>query len=304
MTNASEVRAHPRLSARTRVDVRVQGREDLQELWTRDLSKGGLFVEADDPPPLHARLEVVLETPGGILPLTAEVVHVLEPAVAQAMGMAPGIGLQILDLVPERRAALDAYLRGLSDSLGDAVESDTEVSAEELATRLRTFFAAVDASDLYGALALEPAASGAEVEAQVAQLERVFTSGAAASATAVGTRCQSALRALDRVTKLLKDPARRLRYDFQVGHLRVDERLKDGSDVDELRRAFCEIFPERVEEAAKHAGEALGAVEAGDLESAVAAGERALAVDPFNQELRSAVAGWAIESALGDDDDD
>lgn len=303
MTGGEEQRAHPRLTTRTRVEVRVAGRDELQELWTRDLSKGGLFVEADDPPPLHTRLEVILETPGGTLPLTAEVVHVLEPAVAGSMGLSAGVGLQILDLVPERRALLDAYLRGVSDSLGDAAQDEAPLAAEELGALLRTFFAAFEASDLYEALALPPASSVAEIDARLAELERTFSSGAAAAATAVGARCQSALRALDRVSKLLRDPGRRLRYDLQAGHLRVDERLKDGSDPDELRRAWEEIFPERIADAARHAGEALGAVEAGQLDQAVEAGERALELDPFNRELREAVARWAIESALDDDDD-
>ena len=77
---------------------RIAGRSELKTLWMEDISKGGLFVRTDNPPPRGSTLEVLINTPDGDLVLKAEVVHVVDEGSAKASGHPAGVGLQFCDL--------------------------------------------------------------------------------------------------------------------------------------------------------------------------------------------------------------
>lgn len=109
-----EKRKHARFVTASTVELRVDGRDGLRELWASDISLGGLFVYAFDPPEVGRQVEVEIATPGGTLVLEARVVRVVDVETAERTNTRPGAGLEFTNLSPDRRDALKAYMDGLS----------------------------------------------------------------------------------------------------------------------------------------------------------------------------------------------
>src|SRR5688572_14363615 len=80
-------RAEPRFLSPTEVEIRFSDREEFAALWASDISKGGLFIETEQPFDFGGELEVRLTTPHGKLTLSGMVVHVLK-------GERRGVGIQ------------------------------------------------------------------------------------------------------------------------------------------------------------------------------------------------------------------
>ncbi len=107
--SAKEIRHDPRIPVR--LGVSFTSGSDVARTWTRDISRGGVFIATDKPPPMGAAVDLTLELPGGeALRLPAEVVRVVGVEEAAARRRQPGCGLTFHELAPETRARLEAFV--------------------------------------------------------------------------------------------------------------------------------------------------------------------------------------------------
>jgi CheY-like chemotaxis protein/Tfp pilus assembly protein PilZ len=89
--------------------VRYRSVDDLIVALTHDLSRGGLFMRTER---YHAIVRVHLELPdgGGEMPVICRVAFVRADAEAAASGKPAGMGVEFLDLGPERLARLERFV--------------------------------------------------------------------------------------------------------------------------------------------------------------------------------------------------
>lgn len=293
-------RNQPRFVNSTRVRVRARDRDDLRELWMRDISKGGLFVETRMPPPSGTTLEVELETPAGRVVLKGTVVHVLTEEMATTFGGDPGVGVQFSDLDPRTRDAIQAYVEGLAEELhggsNDVARLSTDIG-ENLLQSARKFLRATERADFYAALDVTSTAGKERVHEAAQKLQDQWTEGLERMAPPQVARLKSALSVLSRVRRILTHDEGRLEYDFRHGHVRAKERIQvansgSGPSLSVLRRTWNQVFPDRVDRAALLTRKAFAARQRQDLAAAIDAGRAALDLNPFFEELRQTVEVW------------
>lgn len=295
------VRSHPRFVAEKRIGVRLAERKALKAMWTENISKGGLFVRTDTPPPRGTILEVLISTPDGELALNAEVVHVVDPKSSEAAGQQPGVGLAFVGVKAEQKRAIHQYVDGLADRLSpEEAPSPSPASTptiEPILQRARELISCAEGNDLYAALAVDAATPTPDIQLRAQALKQQFTEAMNAATPPQLARLQAALKLLDRASALMASPARRLEYDFRHGEVRADQRMeqarqKIGPPINELRTSWAKAFPERIERSIALAKVAFELRKGRDLVSAVRAGRQALELDPFHEELRQTVRAW------------
>lgn len=299
-SGTSPVRGNPRFVSTTRVKVRARDRADLRELWTRDISKGGLFVETKVPPPSGTLLEVQLETPAGTIQLEGTVVHVLTPEMTASFGGQPGVGVQFLDLDPGTREAIQAYVEGIAQEFSGGSQDLERLSAEEseeVLQRARRFLHDAEKSDFYAALEIRPTAGVERIEEATAALHKRMSEAVERMPPPRAARVEAALNVLGRVRRILTHEEGRLEYDFRNGHIRAQDRLNNAQQggapsLSTLRQAWNRVFPERVDRAALLTRKAFAARQRQDLAAAIDAGRAALELNPFFEELKQTVEVW------------
>jgi len=106
-------RAYARVPARLRVGWKTT--REFLVAHSENISRGGIFVASDHPPPLREILELSLDLPDGKGPVKtqAEVVHRVTPEEARASGRRAGAGLQFVGSDDEFRQRLDACVAAL-----------------------------------------------------------------------------------------------------------------------------------------------------------------------------------------------
>lgn len=295
------LRRDPRFVARQQVELAAADRSAVRKIWTENISKGGLFVVTDDPPPLRSRVVVRLTVDGGELALDAEVVHVVATSDAKAWGCPAGVGLQFVALNDKQRVALGAYCDGLAAKLAPEESADlpkTRAPVNELQGALQALFSGTDANDLYGAIGVKSDASTADIEARLAALGELFGQRHKGLPPAQLARQDNALKLLPRIRRLLGDPARRLDHDLRRGLIRAEVLAqKPLHEQRKLRDAWKVAFPERLAEAESTSLNAAGVASSGDYAKAAQLGEQALRLDPLNAALRETVREWKKSSA-------
>ncbi len=298
-------RQHARFVADRKVEVRTENREQLGELWLRDISKGGLFVESATPPPSGTKLEVDLSTPHGTLRLSGKVVHVICPDRAKEYGSAPGVGLQFTNLNDTTKRAIQAYVDGLATQLAVMIEAPvdatlTPVARPELlqaAEEARAFLNTVENQDVYQALKMPANSPADQLNQKLDALRTYFSSFGQNAPPPQATRLKAAIAVIERTRRLMNRPGARLEYDFQKGHHRVLERLAlaktgDGPNLELLRRSWQRAMPEGVDRSAHMMRKAFASRQRRDFPEAISAGKRALELNPFFEELRSTINAW------------
>jgi uncharacterized protein (TIGR02266 family) len=92
--------------------VRYRSLDQLVVALTHDLSRGGLFMRTARYLPVNAIVRVHLELPdeGGEMPIVCRVAYVRDEAESARVGKPPGMGLEFLDLDPERMAQLTQFV--------------------------------------------------------------------------------------------------------------------------------------------------------------------------------------------------
>ncbi|AKU92221.1 PilZ domain-containing protein [Vulgatibacter incomptus] len=107
---SKELRHEGRLPIRLPARLSLAG-GNVVAAWTRDLSRGGAFVQIEAPPALGTAVEVSIELPGGeLLRAPSQVVRVVGPAEASARGRPAGCGLSFGELSPGDREKLEAFV--------------------------------------------------------------------------------------------------------------------------------------------------------------------------------------------------
>lgn len=92
------------------IRVKYERWDQFIDLYTKDISRGGVFVQTTDPPPLHTKVTLRMALPGGgvrELKVLGEVVHVVGPETSTSTGMPAGFGLQFVNVTPDRRRLLE-----------------------------------------------------------------------------------------------------------------------------------------------------------------------------------------------------
>jgi uncharacterized protein (TIGR02266 family) len=153
-------REHERLPVNQRVKVQLADRQALFDLYLKDISRGGLFVETEQPLPLRARIEVTLAVDkDGALAIEGEVVHVVSKEQAVAWGGEAGVGVQFSNLDDDKRDRLESFLDGvrarLDQELGDAPFDTHIVDLVERGNRT---------GDVYAVLGVDLKADDIEIE--------------------------------------------------------------------------------------------------------------------------------------------
>ncbi|MEO1334230.1 MAG: PilZ domain-containing protein, partial [Myxococcota bacterium] len=251
-------RRYPRLVSQQLATVEFSDREELRQLWAKDISKGGVFIETSNPPPTGARLEVRLQTPDGTLALHGQVVHVVDPDAAKQFNMPAGVGLQFVDLNTENRRAIQEYIDGLRAELSSDLEVADGLSDEQLnrlVDKAKSFLCAAENDELYQALGVEPKSSPASLQEQVKALQNDLGDALRCAPPPQQARLQAARGVLKRVGRLMTNEQSRLEYDFRHGYIRAKERLAaahagTGPSLEVLRRTWNRVSHERVDQAA------------------------------------------------------
>lgn len=288
-----------RFVANGKVEVLFADRGAFRCFWENELSRTGMFVVTQHPPRFGTRVDILVETPDGVVELTSSVVHVVPPGKAQQFEMSPGVGLQINDLTQPMREALESYARGEIQELAFD-EGEPMIDRDTALDRARELLAAYDAERYYEALGIPPTATGHEIAERLKALEDLFGAGEAGADDRA--RIQAAMEALSKMSTVLGVQQRRLQFDFRTGHLRVEERLRaardgSGAPLGELRRAWNYVYPEHVERSAMLMREAFAASHLHDYARAVECGTEALRLNPFFDQLAGYLHQW--KSACG-----
>src|SRR2546426_452175 len=99
------------------LQVSWKSAREFLEAYSANISRGGIFIATDNPPPMREIVELSLALPDGLPPVKtrAEVVHLVLPAEARLRGVRAGGGLQFLDSGDEFRARLDACVKALRE---------------------------------------------------------------------------------------------------------------------------------------------------------------------------------------------
>ena len=115
VVRADKPRAYPRVPARLRVGWTSS--RDFLSAYSQNISRGGIFIATDDPPPLREIIELSVELPDGLPPVKtrAEVVRRVTTVEAKRSGAVAGAGFQFLDASDDFRERLDACIEALSD---------------------------------------------------------------------------------------------------------------------------------------------------------------------------------------------
>jgi uncharacterized protein (TIGR02266 family) len=108
-------RAWPRVPARLRVGWTSS--EDFLSAYSKNISRGGIFIATESPPALREVVELSVELPDGGPPVKtrAEVVHRVTAEEARESGGVAGAGLQFLDASHDFQERLDACIEALKD---------------------------------------------------------------------------------------------------------------------------------------------------------------------------------------------
>jgi uncharacterized protein (TIGR02266 family) len=191
-------RSEPRFSAATSVVVAVEGRAALQDLWTANISKGGLFVVTRTPPPLQTRVVVTLETPDGTLQLAAEVVHVVPPQADSPTAVA-GAGLQFSAVTEAQRQAIQRYVDGVAGTLSAPVDGAGGARVAELMTTVRALLAGLESGDVHAALQAPATATVEDLKKKLVTVTTALKDIPPEATVAQQTRIQSGQRAAEKL---------------------------------------------------------------------------------------------------------
>lgn len=302
---ASTHRRYPRLVSRHLAQVEINHREELRQLWVRDISKGGVFIETGETTPTGTRLEVRLQTPDGTLSLHGQVVHVVDEASAQGFNMPPGVGVQFIDLNNGKRRAIQEYVDGLRERLSielTAAPNGSDARVDGLIERARAFVAAAESDELYRALDVEPSAAQSIIQTKVDTLHRQLDEAVRLAPPPQRARVEAAHGLLKKVGRLMTSAESRLEYDLRHGHIRARERLAaahagTGPSMEVLRRTWNRVSHDRVDQAALLTRRAFAARQAKRWDEAIKYAKQALTLNPFFEELEKTLEAWELAAS-------
>lgn len=113
------------------VRMRFPRHEDFRYRYTRDISRGGVFIQTLKPKPAGSKVVLVLEPRGGAsVTINGEVVTSLGPEEAAARQLQPGMGIRFLDLDAAKRRAIEATIENWDSERRSSPEIVVSSAAE------------------------------------------------------------------------------------------------------------------------------------------------------------------------------
>lgn len=109
---ATEQRRSPRIPADVKVDYRTVG--SFITDYTRNISKGGLFVQTSLPLEVGERVRLRLTLPGGDAPFGLDGVVKWVSTLRDKDKHAPGMGIEFVDFDEHTKQRLEALVRAYS----------------------------------------------------------------------------------------------------------------------------------------------------------------------------------------------
>jgi serine/threonine-protein kinase len=272
------------------------GREDFRARC-KQLTKGGMFLDFDGPPPpLRQRLKVTLEVRGSRFVCLCEVVQHVTAEQASRWGSETGFGVQFVDV---SLAFQEQLARVLSGSPADSPTEDPALRERIEHYRWRL------SGDLYRMAAVAPDADFPEIRrcARESRTELVHL----LEQPLVSEHSQLLEKALDRLkqaTMVLSNPERRAEHDAQAGNVAGIRRcLSAGLTASALERLCARHRAEHPTDAARaklHLATGRSYEAAQQWVDATAAFRKALELDPLSLELIQAHArAHRMQRAVG-----
>jgi uncharacterized protein (TIGR02266 family) len=286
------VRENTRYPVELAVRVRCETWSDYLDLYTTNLSSGGVFVASKVSAPIGTELAVQLSLPNGTaIELRAEVVHLTgEEELAQ--GRPQGMGLMFLALDDETRRAVEAMVtvarfttRNAPPAPPAAEPPPAAAPSEETTHARKARFGDVVEQSLFNELARLVALApheqlGVEKDASRDEIDQAYRRLAERYQPAIfmryGPATQEVLKKINDLLlgarTLLLDPAQPA---APLGP-EAEEQMARG---EEARRALKASIERRIEDACRHR-------DLGDLEEAIRGFEAVLALDRKNDYAR------------------
>jgi molecular chaperone DnaK len=107
----SSIRRESRFVSATQVEISVSDPNEFHALWTDNISRGGMFLKTDSPPPVGTKIGVRIQLQQGVLAFTATVMHAVDPKLARHLGRTAGIGIKFDEIPEKARQSLERYVQ-------------------------------------------------------------------------------------------------------------------------------------------------------------------------------------------------
>lgn len=105
-------REHERVEFEGSVRARCGSWPDFLQLYSENISHGGLFIRHDAPPEDGTELVVEIEMPdGSVLALAGRVAHAMTPEEAEAKGHPMGFGVEFVNVGQEQVSLLATLVK-------------------------------------------------------------------------------------------------------------------------------------------------------------------------------------------------
>ena len=99
------------LRVEAKVEVEFKSFDQFYGEYTKNISKGGIFIKTRQSLPAQTVLEILLKLPGEKpLFLVGEVVHCIDAATAENNGWEPGLGVHFVDFEDGDHQAIEQYV--------------------------------------------------------------------------------------------------------------------------------------------------------------------------------------------------
>ena len=114
-TSTTMGRKHPRYN--TTIKVTFKSQDQFVQEYTKDISKGGIFVATEKQLPLNSKVELLLSLPdfSRDVRIVGEVVHAVGPEQGKQPrgGKVAGMGIQFIEFEGDGQKALEGYFKSL-----------------------------------------------------------------------------------------------------------------------------------------------------------------------------------------------
>ena len=114
-TSATMGRKHPRYI--TTIKVSFKSQEQFIQEYSKDISKGGIFVATENLLPLNSQVELLLSLPNASrdVKIIGEVVHAVGPEQGKqpGSGRVAGMGIQFIKFEGDGQKSLEGYFKSL-----------------------------------------------------------------------------------------------------------------------------------------------------------------------------------------------
>jgi Tfp pilus assembly protein PilZ len=116
-SGGAERRTSDRIGARVQVKLRPIDLRQFRDLYTRDISRGGVYVYSDNPHPVGTIVEVLLFVPGSDEPFVFEgsVIHIVTVHDVRGPGELPGMGIRFDHIDERARSQIEGIISRVTE---------------------------------------------------------------------------------------------------------------------------------------------------------------------------------------------